>query len=89
MMQKIILKVFLLGLVMFFMTSCLEEKNKNTETQKAVDANGKEEDCDDEVAQKTLEKLKAEEYSLMNQNDAGCSTEEAKDKKEIELPKKN
>ena len=86
-MLKLCVKIFFFVSLAFFITSCLEDKNEG----KKMDANSKsqevkkEEDCDEDAAKKTLEKIKAEEYSLTKQNDAGCSTEVAKP---IEIPTK-
>ncbi len=73
--------------LIFLLQSCFEEKLKDSsassDNHETKIQGTKEEDCDDEAAQKTMEKLKTEEYSLINQNDAGCSTEESK---AVEIP---
>lgn len=87
-MTKLYINTVFMLLLALSMTSCfVEEKNMNATSldAKSKEVKKEEEDCDEEVAQKTLEKIKAEEYSLMNQNDAGCTTEEAKP---VEIPTK-
>ncbi len=78
--MKIKLSQLLLTLsVIFTLASCFEDKNiKEPIVGDAKAGDAKEEDCDDEAAKKTMEKIKTEEFSLNNTNDAGCTTEEAK-----------
>lgn len=54
----------------------LEQSQRSAEHEKK-------EDCDKTAAEKTLEKIKKEEFSLLKkENDPGCSLEE----KKVELP---
>ncbi len=74
-------KLFQLLLIlgfMFSLTACFEKKKMPEPTVGEANAAKTEEDCDDAAAKKTMEKIKTEEFSLTNTNDAGCSTEEAK-----------
>lgn len=64
--------------------SCFQSNanSKLAETLKSdsliKDGKKAEEDCDEKEAKEKLEKIKAEEFSLLNNNDAGCEVEEQK-----------
>lgn len=78
-MMKNLYNYFFMMNIILTLTGCFDKNQSQNQIEAGMEA-VKEEDCDEAAAQKTLEKIKTEEFSLLNQNDAGCGAEENKPK---------